>query len=116
MREGIGKTQHHSHHGSHTLGESVLTGYRWWILTAVVLVISGICYAVAIYPRHAGWSEQYPWLGNTYELANSLFGALAFAGVIFTILLQSEELRLQRKELAATRAELRRSADAHQKS
>lgn len=38
---------------------------------------------------------------------NTLFSGLAFAGIIFAITLQSQELELQRKELEQTRAELK---------
>ena len=45
-------------------------------------------------------------LGDTAGIANGLFSALAFAGVIYTIFLQKKELGLQREELKCTRAEL----------
>ncbi|MCC5876105.1 MAG: hypothetical protein JJU11_07800 [Candidatus Sumerlaeia bacterium] len=43
----------------------------------------------------------------TIERYNALFAAFAFVGVITAIILQSLELRLQRKELEQTRRELR---------
>ncbi|WP_254512909.1 hypothetical protein [Anatilimnocola floriformis] len=55
-------------------------------------------------------------LGDTYSAVSALFGGLAFAGVVVTILLQSMELRLQREELAETREELKRSATAQERS
>lgn len=45
--------------------------------------------------------------GDMFGAANSLFSAFAFAGVIYTILLQRTELQLQRQELEDTRAEIR---------
>ena len=45
-------------------------------------------------------------LGDTAGIANGLFSALAFAGVIYTIFLQKKELGLQREELRCTRDEL----------
>lgn len=44
--------------------------------------------------------------GDMFGAVNALFSGLAFAGVIFAILLQREELSLQRKELELTRSEL----------
>lgn len=41
--------------------------------------------------------------GDMFGAVNALFSGLAFAGIIFTVLLQREELRLQRGELAETR-------------
>ena len=43
---------------------------------------------------------------------NALFSAFAFAGVIYTILLQRDELHLQRIELRDTRRELARAAES----
>jgi hypothetical protein len=54
--------------------------------------------------------------GDTFGAINSLFSGLAFAGIIYTILLQRDELHLQREELKSTREELKRSADAQEKT
>jgi hypothetical protein len=54
--------------------------------------------------------------GDMYGGLNALFSGLAFAGVIYTIHLQREELALQRKELELTREELKRTADASAQS
>ena len=45
--------------------------------------------------------------GDSAGFANGLFSALAFAGVIFAIVLQKTELVLQRKELKYTRNEIK---------
>tara|TARA_R110002050_G_scaffold100607_2_gene208373 strand:- start:21901 stop:22779 length:879 start_codon:yes stop_codon:yes gene_type:complete len=44
-------------------------------------------------------------LGDMFGTINALFSGLAFAGIIFTILLQRRELKYQREELQATRRE-----------
>ncbi|MBQ7424111.1 MAG: putative phage abortive infection protein [Prevotella sp.] len=46
--------------------------------------------------------------GDKFGAVNSLFSGLAFAGLIYTIYLQQEELRLQREELQQTRQEMNR--------
>jgi hypothetical protein len=43
--------------------------------------------------------------GDMFGSINALFSGLAFGGIIITILLQSNELKLQRKELKDTRNE-----------
>lgn len=48
------------------------------------------------------------------DIVGPLFAALAFAGLIYTALMQREELLLQRKELRETREELKRTADAQE--
>lgn len=60
--------------------------------------------------------EQRGQLGDLFGVINSLFSGLAFAGVIYTIYLQREELALQRKELQLTRDELQRTATAQEYS
>lgn len=54
--------------------------------------------------------------GDMFGAINALFSGLAFAGIIFTILRQREELKLQRKELELTREELSRTASAQEAS
>ena len=51
--------------------------------------------------------EKQAQFGGQFGAVNALFSGLAFAGLIFTIILQKKELSLQREELTETRAELR---------
>ena len=51
--------------------------------------------------------EKQAQFGDQFGAVNALFSGLAFAGLIFTIILQKKELSLQREELTETRAELR---------
>lgn len=51
-------------------------------------------------------------LGDTFGAVNALFSALALAGAIYSILLQTRELGLQREEMAMNRRELTRTAEA----
>lgn len=61
----------------------------------------------------------YPWIvpslgdralnGDAFGAANALFSGLAFAGLIYTILMQREELALQRNELRLQREEMAES-------
>jgi hypothetical protein len=50
--------------------------------------------------------EQRGVFGDMFGAVNALFSGLAFAGIIYTILLQREELEAQRHELELTRGEL----------
>ena len=60
--------------------------------------------------------EDRAFYGDSFGSINTLFSGLALAGIIFTILLQKNELKLQRLELKDTRVELKRSAVAQEKS
>lgn len=60
--------------------------------------------------------EQTALFGDSYGWVNAAFSAAAFAGIIYTVLLQRQELELQRNELEMTRSELTRSASAQERS
>lgn len=51
--------------------------------------------------------ERQGQFGDQFGAVNALFSGLAFAGLIFTIILQKKELALQREELTDTREELK---------
>lgn len=51
-------------------------------------------------------SAEQGQFGDQFGAVNALFSGLAFAGLIFTIILQKNELSLQREELSDTRQEL----------
>lgn len=51
--------------------------------------------------------ERQGQFGDQFGAVNALFSGLAFAGLIFTIILQKKELALQREELTQTREELK---------
>lgn len=55
-------------------------------------------------------------LGDSFGVINTLFSGLAFAGVVWAILLQMQELRIQRQDLRLTRVEVKKSAEAHEQT
>ena len=73
----------------------------------VVFVLSWI----VIKCHYAGESDFYTargTFGDQFGAVNALFSALAFAGLIYTIILQMNELRYQREELVDNRREMKR--------
>ena len=78
---------------------------RWWPwLIGVVAFYIGYWYVIWI----SGWFSELEKgkFGDTFGALNALFAGLAFAGVIYAILLQQKELALQRKELKLQRKTL----------
>lgn len=75
-----------------------------WILPLLVIIVVGLWiasgYVLVDHPERGT-------IGDMFGAVNSLFSGLAFAGLIYTIFLQKNELGLQRKELELTRDELR---------
>lgn len=83
-------------------------------LALAVLSLWAISFLIIIFAVPS-WEERAQ-LGDLFGVINSLFSGLAFAGVIYTIYLQREELALQRRELQLTREELQRAASAQEHS
>ena len=78
------------------------------VLTIVaigVIVILGLIEA-GVYISFHKW-EHRGLFGDMFGVGNAIFSALAFAGLIITILLQRQELKLQRQELKLTRSEVK---------
>ena len=78
---------------------------RWWPwLIGVIAIYIGYWYVIWI----SGWFSELEKgkFGDTFGALNALFAGLAFAGVIYAILLQQKELALQRKELKLQRKTL----------
>jgi hypothetical protein len=83
----------------------VSTGRIVSLVLVIVVLWFGITYLVVKCGPNVGESGGVK--GDAFGAVNALFSGLALAGVIVAILLQSEELKLQRQELTETRTELR---------
>ncbi|MEZ8237359.1 putative phage abortive infection protein [Vibrio splendidus] len=80
-----------------------------WILIGGAVIAIGSYASLLIYlawPINEISINKAGVFGDSFGILTSLFSALAFAGMIITILLQKEELGLQRQELADTRQEI----------
>lgn len=94
---------------------------RPWQWTAAALGVL----AVVVMPAGVAWAiwsrlpvpKDMSVFGAAFsDVVSPLFAALAFAGLIYTALMQREELSLQRQELEATRAELKGQREAQEGS
>ena len=77
----------------------------------LIQIVSGIVIALCF----STWTDRGTF-GDMFGAVNTLFSGLAFAGVIYAIILQQQELTLQREELKMTREELNRTATAQEHS
>ncbi|MDX7899163.1 putative phage abortive infection protein [Aeromonas media] len=81
---------------------------QWVLIGGAIIVI--FCYAILLiylaWPIDEISINKAGSFGDSFGILTSLFSALAFSGMIITILLQKEELGLQRQELADTRREI----------
>lgn len=74
------------------------------LIVGVILLC--ILYFVVIRCYLQDWDKQGQF-GDMFGAINALFAGLAFAGVIWAIFLQKNELELQREELTHTRKEIK---------
>ncbi len=87
-----------------------LCNFIWMMI--IVFVVWAV-YGLVIYTFIGKWNGPGTF-GDMFGAVNALFSGFAFAGIIFTILLQREELKFQREELKLTRKELNRTASAQE--
>ena len=94
----------------------------WIIIIFLILTLIFFLYPIVLAYQFEKLSDRGTF-GDSFGALNAIISGLAFAGIIFTIFLQQnqlkmqrEELALQRKELELTRIELKRSASAQEKS
>ena len=75
-----------------------------WVVSTIVIVFS-----------LDNWSDRGTF-GDLFGSVNALFSGLAFAGLLYTIIMQKKDLELQRVEIERNRSELKKSAKAQIKS
>ena len=83
-------------------------------LILLVVLIWGLS-AVLIMFFLSEWSDRGTF-GDLFGAVNALFSALAFAVLIYTIILQREEIKQNREEIVLNRKELEKSGKIQRKS
>jgi hypothetical protein len=86
---------------------------RWFVGAIAAVIVLQVLYGVLVFLLGPDM-EARGQFGDIFGGINAFFTGLAFAGLIYTILLQRRELELQREELRLTRGELHTSAKAQQ--
>ncbi|MDC0176825.1 hypothetical protein OAJ14_01540 [Polaribacter sp.] len=81
----------------------------------IIVVIIWVASATLIIYGLDNWSDRGTF-GDLFGAVNGLFAGLAFAGLIYTIVLQKRDLELQKNEIQLNRNELKRSSKAQEKS
>ena len=87
----------------------------WWPFWLILLFVV-IFWCLSLIEWFPWWiTNERGQFGDSFGTVNALFAGLAFAGVIFAIILQWQELGLQRQELKNTRAEIKGQKETLQK-
>ena len=80
---------------------------RFILVALIIVVIIVLLWIITLCTlKDMGYNARGTF-GDMFGGLNALFSGLAFAGIILTILLQRNELKLQREELRDTRAEFK---------
>ncbi|MGV6831375.1 MAG: hypothetical protein ACWA5P_07435 [bacterium] len=89
---------------------------NYLLLKLIILVITiwGLS-AIGIFYFIPEWSDRGTF-GDLFGAVNALFSALAFAVLIYTIILQREEIKQNREEIVLNRKELEKSAKLQRKA
>ena len=87
---------------------------NWLLMTVVVIFLWGLS-AYIIMNAYPSW-EVRGTVGDMFGAVNALFSGLAFAALIYTIILQREEIKANRSEIAQNRKELKKSTQAQLRS
>jgi hypothetical protein len=80
--------------------------WRPFFIAVVAIIVILATYSVGIRYIGEDWTARGQF-GDSYGAMNALFSGIAFAALVYTMILQKAELRLQRKELEETRSEIR---------
>jgi uncharacterized membrane protein YgaE (UPF0421/DUF939 family) len=83
------------------------------LLTAVVVL--WVLTTWAIYDLWPDWTVRGT-VGDSFGAVNALFSGLAFAALVYTIILQRREIQLNRSEIELNRKELSKSVKAQKAS
>ena len=88
--------------------------YLLVILICIVVIIWGLS-AFLIIDFIPEWSDRGTF-GDLFGAVNALFSALAFAVLIYTLVLQREEIKQNREEIVLNRKELEKSGKLQRKA
>lgn len=88
-----------------TLASSHITPIALGFLVVAIWFFGSLTLYKHYFVTKPEWAGQF---GDMFGMVNSLFSGLAFAGLIYAIILQRKELSLTRDELELTREEFRK--------
>lgn len=86
-----------------------------FIKLIILVVLIWMLSAIVIIAFLDDWSHRGTF-GDLFGAVNALFSALAFAALIYTIILQREEIKQNRGEIILNRKELAKGAKLQQKA
>src|ERR1043166_8220624 len=89
-----------------------LWGFAIFIVAAMIIQAAA---GWVIYGSLKSWNERGSF-GDMFGVVSTFFSGLALAGIIYAMILQREELALQRRDTLRNAEQLRRAAEAEEKA
>ena len=87
----------------------------WMLFITLAVIVSWILSAIVIYKIGSNWTVRGT-MGDMFGAVNALYSGLAFAALIYTIVLQRNEISLNREEIVNNRKELSKSVKTQKDS
>lgn len=96
-----------------------LNRFAYWCLIILIIQVAfafGIWFGFPLmFPKDDPYFAARGQFGDMFGALNSLFSGLAFAGIIYALLIQRKDFELQRKDYKRTNEELQRATEAQNK-
>lgn len=89
--------------------------FKILIIMFIAVISIWLLSGIIIYFYTSNWSDRGT-IGDMFGAVNALFSGLAFAALIYTIILQREDIKMNRAEIESNREELKKSVIAQQNS
>lgn len=94
---------------------SIQSTKKFLLLLIFLVVFTWALSGVIIFYATSSWADRGT-IGDMFGAVNALFSGLAFVGLIYTIIMQRQEIKMNRQEIEMNRKELKKSASAQIKS
>ncbi|MDO8941469.1 MAG: hypothetical protein Q7U98_20110 [Methylicorpusculum sp.] len=85
------------------------------IVLIPVIIISAYTVSMLFFTE-TNWKSNPGTFGDSFGIINALFTGLAFSGLIVTIMLQYEAIKIQQQDFLESRHQFARSADAQERT
>lgn len=85
--------------------------YKVLAVLSSIIFLAWVLSGIITYYAASNWSDRGT-IGDMFGAVNSLFSGLAFAALIYTIIMQREEIKMNREEIVLNRKELKKATTA----
>jgi len=95
---------------------SIKSKSLYLVIVLIPVIIISAYTASMLFLTETNWKSNPGTFGDSFGIINALFTGLAFSGLIVTIMLQYEAIKIQQQDLQESRQQFARSADAQERT